>query len=388
MQKRTSMMVCAFALAMYASADVRNIRPPTTGEGKLGTTTYKWGEVHANDGYYSNLILGGLNITNKFLSPYDGAAGEVFYANGLGGGVWGAASSPSNGISKAVADATYASIGQGARADSALLKDGSEAMTGDLDMDGYGIKDAGIVYVDGIKMNPPSGTTIMSTIQMPLALALDAKCGYNGTGDYIGAADGVGFYCVDSANTNRFSLAYLTTNNYIMVQSPLIHATSNYIEKITGFGTCASNDYPVAGLSIGDNYVTFPHSGTIGRTNLVTYTRFGSNLATVNPSFDYAGSSINLHIIGFTGAGIRRNENINVFIVWAQNTTTPVHVEVSSMMRTDYPMKNFIDVRNYNNQLIMFGLYDTNAYDNRRIERRYMMCVASAVCRSVTITSN
>ena len=113
--RKLSAVIGMIAIAMYASADVRNIRPPITGEGKLGTTTYKWGEVNAVDGYYSSLILGGQNITDKFLSPYDGEAGEVFYANGLGGGVWGAASSPTNGISQAVAESLFATAAQAQR---------------------------------------------------------------------------------------------------------------------------------------------------------------------------------------------------------------------------------------------------------------------------------
>lgn len=107
MKKRISMMICAFALAITASADVRNIRPPTTGEGKLGTTTYKWGEVNALKGVFSSLWLDADDITDLFISPADANAGEVFYADGVGSGVWDAAQSPTSGISQAVADVLY-----------------------------------------------------------------------------------------------------------------------------------------------------------------------------------------------------------------------------------------------------------------------------------------
>ena len=384
--RKLSAVIGMIAIALYASADVRNIRPPITGEGKLGTTTYKWGEVNAVDGYYSNLILGDLNITNKFLSPYDGEAGEVFYANGLGGGVWGAASSPTNGISQAVAESLFATVAQGAKADAALPKDGSAPMTGDLDMDGYDIDDAGVAHVESIQMTPNAPSLLITTFQMPLALDRDAKCGYSGIGDYIGADGGVGFYCVDSSNTNKFDLTYLSTNNYIMIQSPLIETTSNLVEAITGYGTCTADNDPVAGLVVGDNYVTFAHSGTIARTNIVTYTRFGSRVASFIPAQN-AYVSIDISVCGFIAiGGYDRNEKISVLAKWATDITKPNTSSAISYMRTDYPIANFIDIKTYKNDLVMFGLYNEfNTLSARRLEPRYMIIKTDALCKGVTI---
>ena len=384
--RKLSAVIGMIAIAMYASADVRNIRPPITGEGKLGTTTYKWGEVNAVDGYYSNLILDDLNITNKFLSPYDGEAGEVFYANGLGGGVWGAASSPTNGISQAVAESLFATAAQGAKADAALPKDGSEPMTGDLDMDGYDIDDAGVVDADGIKMTTTVVGMQTTTLQMPLALDQDVKCGYSGTGDYIGAAGGVGFFCVDSSNTNKFDLTYLSTNNYIMVQSPLIETTSNLVEAITGYGTCTTNNYPVAGLVVGDNYITFAHSGTIARTDLVTYTRFGSRVASFNPT-SACFTSIDLSICGRNAGGFIRNEKICILVTWSTDITKHNTSSVISYMRTDYPAANFVYIKPYKNDLVMFGLYSTDSTSSRRVDRRYMAIKMDAICIGLTISN-
>lgn len=268
-----------------------------------------------------------------------------------------------------------------------VSRDGSEPMTGDLDMDGYDIDDAGIVDVDGIKMIPDVPVTKIIALQMPLALDLDAKCGYIGPGDYIGAAGGSGFYAIASASTNQFNLAYLSTNNYIMVQSPLISTTSNFVEKITGYGTCTSNNYPVAGLVVGDNYVTFAHNETISRTNLVNYTRFGSKLATINPTANYSFVNIDLSICGHINVGFQRNEKICVLLSWTTDFAKPYRSSIVSYMRTDYPVNSFIEIKTYNNDIVMFGLYHTTSYDNSRSLVPGIMAVkADALCNGAIIS--
>ena len=172
---------------------------------------------------------------------------------------------------QAAADLRYAS------------RDGSTPMTDDVDMDGYDIADAGIIHAESVELNTPSRPYYDSLV-LPLYTTINTKRGYwGGSDDFFGATNGVGFYCVDADDAADFPLTYLSTNNYIKVGCPEISLTSNYISKITGYGTCTDNNSPVAGLLVGDNYVTFNYETNYVARVAATFAKFGSPIATLTP---------------------------------------------------------------------------------------------------------
>lgn len=280
----------------------------------------------------------------------------------------------------------FATVAQGAKADAALPEDGSKPMTGDLDMDGYDIDDAGVVNAERFKTTRNNLTVEILSL-VPKA---DSKVGYIGNYDYVGADGGVGFYAVSASGTNNFDLGYLSTNNYINIQSPVISATSNILEKVTGYGTCTTNDYPVVGLVAGDRYVTFAQTNDLARTDAVDYSRFGSVVATFTPSYAYVSCvSLDLTLMYnlFSGS-IQRNYVVNVFAYWRADLSTIYSFTDTSMLNTDYGADSRPKFVSKGNKLILLNGCLAESLD------RYSLVVnrtnISAVCTKTytTITTN
>lgn len=79
----------------------------TAAEGDLAVSAIQPGDSITNlTGYGSAALL----EANAFVQLDGSGAGETFYADGSGGGVWAAAANPTNGITQAAADLRYMSI--------------------------------------------------------------------------------------------------------------------------------------------------------------------------------------------------------------------------------------------------------------------------------------
>jgi hypothetical protein len=187
--------------------------------------------------------------------------------------------------------------------DSALPLDGSDAMQGDLDMGGYDIISAGSVSgdihetTDTRSMNNNT-TRVMYTNPYSIPQGITSQ-----SSDVIACDGSTGYYAAPSDIT--FETSEISTNNYILITDPdAILGDTRVVKSVLSAGVCAVADTPVAGMVVGDQYVTFDHDAVITRTNSVTSAKLGVKVLEFSPSIAYLSAcQVRASVIYNTTAG-------------------------------------------------------------------------------------